>query len=143
MYPAYPQHVFSPRGLVHIYIPQTRTPCGRVIGSGLTDSHGSHLHLASPFPRRFVISLYHTFGGLSRGFRHFYRESILFSNGPLLRTSRPFSPPPLDYIYYITNLLVCQYFFLKVKGVFADFLWTFFTRCTVLTLVGLPCGEPP
>ena len=111
VYLAYPRHFFSPRGLVHIYIPQTRTPCGRVIGSGLTDSHGSHLHLALPFPRRFVISLYHAFGGLSRGFRHFYRESILFSNGPLLRTSRPFSPPPLDCLYYITNLSVCQYFF--------------------------------
>ena len=41
VYPAYPQHSFSPWGLVHICIPQTGTPCGRVIGSGLTDSRGS------------------------------------------------------------------------------------------------------
>ena len=32
MYPAYPRHYFSLRGLVHIYIPQTGTPCGRVLG---------------------------------------------------------------------------------------------------------------
>ena len=32
MYPAYPRHFFSLRGLVHICIPQTGTPCGRVMG---------------------------------------------------------------------------------------------------------------
>ena len=32
LYRAYPRHCFSPRGLVHIYIPRTRTPRGRVIG---------------------------------------------------------------------------------------------------------------
>ena len=32
MYPAYPQHFFSLWGLVHICIPHTGTPCGRVIG---------------------------------------------------------------------------------------------------------------
>ena len=31
VYPAYPQHSFSLWGLVHTYIPQTGTPCGRVI----------------------------------------------------------------------------------------------------------------
>ena len=32
LYPAYPQHFFSLWGLVHICIPHTGTPCGRVIG---------------------------------------------------------------------------------------------------------------
>ena len=32
LYPAYPRHFFSLRGLVHICIPHTGTPCGRVIG---------------------------------------------------------------------------------------------------------------
>ena len=32
MYPAYPRHFFSLRGLVHICIPHTGTPCGRVMG---------------------------------------------------------------------------------------------------------------
>ena len=33
VYPAYPRHFFSLRGLVHICIPHTGTPCGRVIGN--------------------------------------------------------------------------------------------------------------
>ena len=32
VYPAYPRHCFSLRGLVHICIPHTGTPCGRIIG---------------------------------------------------------------------------------------------------------------
>lgn len=35
--------VASLKGLVHISIPHNRTPCGEVIGLGLTDSRGSHL----------------------------------------------------------------------------------------------------
>ena len=37
LYPAYPQHFFSLRGLVHICIPHTGTPCGRgLCHQGLT-----------------------------------------------------------------------------------------------------------
>lgn len=37
MYPAYPRHFFSLRGLVHICIPHTGTPCGRgLCHQGLT-----------------------------------------------------------------------------------------------------------
>ena len=35
--------VASLKGLVHIFIPHNRTPCGEVIGLGLTDYRGSHL----------------------------------------------------------------------------------------------------
>ena len=37
LYPAYPRHFFSLRGLVHICIPHTGTPCGRgLCHQGLT-----------------------------------------------------------------------------------------------------------
>ena len=67
MYPAYPQHCFSLWSLVHICIPHTGTPCGRVIG------HRSYgLSWVTPFgialPSPFVPLLYHTLRDLSRTF---------------------------------------------------------------------------
>lgn len=72
MYPAYPRHFFSLRGLVHICIPQTGTPCGRgLCHRSLTDSRGSH-PLGLCFASLTVLTLYHTWWGLSRGFADFF-----------------------------------------------------------------------
>ena len=111
VYPAYPQHCFSLWGLVHICIPHTGTPCGRVMGLKVLPtlvglSLWDCLALAfctlivsqlGEFVKRFLkflskdffysmrpsplascglpltsLTLYHTSGGLSRGFLHFF-----------------------------------------------------------------------
>ena len=73
LYPAYPRHFFSLRGLVHICIPHTGTPCGRVIGNKvLLALVGTHLFVVA-LPSPFVPLLYHNLGDLSRGFLHFLR----------------------------------------------------------------------
>ena len=97
VYPAYPRHFFSLRGLVHICIPHTGTPCGRIIGNRsywlswvfpfvglpyLSPIYGgwggiwTHIPLLlssrptswTTQPFLFVPLLYHTLRGLSRGF---------------------------------------------------------------------------
>ena len=93
VYPAYPQHSFSLWGLVHTYIPQTGTPCGRVIGNRSYSLTWAFLfRIAVPSP--FVPLLYHTLKGLSRGFRHFCRNFLFlldsYCGWPTIRTA------PLD-----------------------------------------------
>ena len=104
VYPAYPRHSFSLRGLVHICIPHTGTPCGRVLGrwsyslswaSALRRCHSlAFCTLSIPYFKGFVKRfltfcerlfqaflllltplLYHTLWGLSRGFFNFFRAS--------------------------------------------------------------------
>lgn len=57
VYPAYPQHFFILWGLVHIYIPQTGTPCGRVIGNRSYSLTWAFLfRIAVPSPVVFIVS---------------------------------------------------------------------------------------
>ena len=66
------QHFFSELALVHICIPQTYTPCGRVIGNKvLLALVGTHLFVVA-LPSPFVLLLYHRSCGLSRVFLTFF-----------------------------------------------------------------------
>ena len=70
------RHFFSSAALVHICIPHTGTPCGRVIGNKvLLALVGTHLFVVA-LPSPFVPLLYHTFKGLSRGFFNFFEKSF-------------------------------------------------------------------
>lgn len=56
VYPAYPQHSFSLWGLVHICIPQTGTPCGRVMGNwSYWLSWALPFGVAVPSPLEFIV----------------------------------------------------------------------------------------
>ena len=69
------QHFFSELALVHICIPQTYTPCGRVMGQRSNSlSWAPVLSVALPSP--FVPLLYHTLRDLSRGFSNFFEKSF-------------------------------------------------------------------
>ena len=66
----------TPGALVHIYIPQMRTPCGRgLYRQGLTRLSWG-LPSASALLPSFVPLLYHTLRGLSRGFSNFFEKSF-------------------------------------------------------------------
>lgn len=73
--------VASLKGLVHISIPHNRTPCGEVIGLGLTDSRGSHLFgfaLASLAVEVFPLTVYIVSNRcrfVNTFFKNFWRES--------------------------------------------------------------------
>ena len=104
MYPAYPRHCFSLRGLVHICIPHTGTPCGRVMGQR---SYG--LSWVTPFgialPSPFVPLLYHTLRGLSRGFfeifSNFFCPFLSIRSGLV---SPAYLASPLDFSYIVSQL---------------------------------------
>ena len=85
MYPAYPRHSFSLRGLVHICIPHTGTPCGRVLGN-----RSYSLSWAFPFgiavPSPFVSLLYHRGSGLSRPFSNFFQVFFILTLSVRLAT---------------------------------------------------------
>ena len=124
VYPAYPRHFFSLRGLVHICIPHTGTPCGRIIGNRsywlswvfpfvglpyLSPIYGgwggiwTHIPLLlssrptswTTQPFLFVPLLYHTLRGLSRGFF----EKLEFFYSLLLRTVRALSDRSNEAFY--------------------------------------------
>ena len=96
LYPAYPRHFFSLRGLVHIYIPQTGTPCGRVMGQrSYSLSWAPVLSVALPSP--FVPLLYHNLGGLSRGN---FRGCPAFCYSPANSLGRASSAFPLAWLRF-------------------------------------------
>ena len=122
LYPAYPQHYFSLWGLVHIYIPQTGTPCGRIMGQrSYSLSWAPVFSVALPSP--FVPLLYHTLRGLSRGFSNFFsllsddffkevwkvgRVPIVTHRGHQFPISLPTNRLPSWHPYCITTWAVCQ-----------------------------------
>ena len=64
VYPAYPRHYFSLRGLVHIYIPHTGIPCGRIIGNRSYWLSWALPNSGLPFPHLMYL-LYHRLSDLS------------------------------------------------------------------------------
>ena len=100
------QHFFSELALVHICIPQTYTPCGRIMGQrSYSLSWAPVLSVALPSP--FVPLLYHTLRDLSRGFLHFLRTFFSGAPTPVLHSQwQAFVcgyPLPLTMIVYHTS----------------------------------------
>lgn len=144
LYPAYPRHFFSLRGLVHICIPHTGTPCGRVMGLKVLPtlvglSLWDCLALAfctlivsqlGRFVKRFLkflskdffysvrpsplascgllltsLTLYHTSGGLSRGFLSFFKKLFEVPDCGWRLTLSPRTTMGLPHISWVRSYL--------------------------------------
>ena len=196
MYPAYPQHFFSLWGLVHICIPHTGTPCGRVMGLKVLPtlvglSLWDCLALAfctlivsqlGEFVKRFLkflskdffysvrpsplascgllltsLTLYHTSGGLSRGFLHFFFEPAQDrSLTRLLQSPRGkdtrlkvCTSLPLTMIVYHTHLQITRWNNAQNRDnyfvhFFRIFRLTNCWRCVIMEILrASPVGAPP
>ena len=89
LYPAYPRHYFSLRGLVHICIPHTGTPCGgRFAGRDLLVSRGTCLLASALSLCAFIIAQVWRF---VKGFLHFFSISFTWTTA-----TRKWFPSPLD-----------------------------------------------
>ena len=133
LYPAYPRHFFSLRGLVHICIPHTGTPCGRVIGNKvLLALVGTHLFVVA-LPSPFVPLLYHTLRRLSRGFLNFFcsvgRFGFTSPNYALGRGCSLLSASLHPYCIILWGICQVLYFSEKILdenlGVFAAWRFSF------------------
>lgn len=160
MYPAYPRHFFSLRGLVHICIPHTGTPCGRVMGQ-----RSYRLSWVFPFgtalPSPFVPLLYHNLGDLSRGFLSFFKKLFEVPDGGWRLTLSPRTTMGLPHISWVRSYLpltlliiadnsqkstwqIAQnrdFYFLKLC---ATFRLTNCWRCVIMEILrASPVGAPP
>ena len=132
MYPAYPRHFFSLRGLVHICIPQTGTPCGRGLCQQVLRTLVSRtFRLCLPSP--FVPFLYHTLRDLSRGFSNFFEKSfrLALSHSYQCLGVCGLLPSPLD------TLIVSQ------LGRFVKGFLKNFSKISSVVATGLVCNCPP
>ena len=150
MYPAYSQHCFSLWGLVHIYIPQTGTPCGRIVGQrsymtlmGLAFG----FRLALPFCTLIVSQL----GGFVK---RFFLEVSTFFYLPVLLATRAvrFIPcgggrvslPSWLLLHCITTWAICQGVFPTFSHLFTRELlgrildWDFPLPLTLQIIAHLP-----
>ena len=97
VYPAYPQHFFSLCGLVHICIPHTGTPCGRVIGNRSYWLSWVFPFVGLPFPHLLNL-LYHKPFDLSIPFWKNFEAVVgvepTFSNGERFQVSDTFVSQP-------------------------------------------------
>ena len=75
LYPAYPRHSFSLRGLVHICIPHTGTPCGRVMGLKVLPTLVG-LSLWDCLALAFCTLIVSQLGGFVKGFFIFFQETF-------------------------------------------------------------------
>ena len=139
LYPAYPRHSFSLRGLVHICIPHTGTPCGR----GLYRQGLTRLSWVLPSASALLPSLcfyYSTLLAICQDvFATFF--SLGFRLHPCMSGLEPFGswmaelqPPhgigllvrcPLELLFFCT--LIVSHFRGFVKG----FLQTFYPYCYI------------
>ena len=97
VYPAYPQHFFSLCGLVHICIPHTGTPCGRIIGNRSYWLSWVFPFVGLPFPHLLSL-LYHKPFDLSIPFWKNFEAVVgvepTFSNGERFQVSDTFVSQP-------------------------------------------------
>ena len=127
MYPAYPRHCFSLRGLVHICIPHTGTPCGRVIGLKVLPTLVG-LSLWDCLALAFCTLIVSQLGEFVKRFFQLFFGFVYLND----RTSVMVSTT-LDFSYIVPHIgrFVKREFF---------FLRTFLTRCTsspfLVSLVG-------
>ena len=130
------QHFFSELALVHICIPQTYTPCGRIVGQrSYSLSWAPVLSVALPSP--FVPLLYHTLRGLSRG---------IFAFAGLFLLGVPITHHGVPCGDFLLTALTLYHILSGLSRGFLHFLRTFFSGAPTPVLhsqwQAFVCGYP-